>query len=381
MTDDAIHILLVEDNPGDARLVETYLAEWADASFEVHGAQSLADAVALLKALEPDLVLLDLGLPDSNGIDTFTAMFEAAQPKPIVVMTGMAHDDLALQSVKRGAQDYLIKGEFDPQMLGRSVRYAIERAERHRAEEALRSTRYSLRIAREIQFLLFPLGRPQVEGFDIGGATFPASGVDGDYYDYLDLTGGACLVTIGDACGHGLGAALLSARAHACMRTLSLTFNSPGEMLTLANRVLINGMSPNRFVTMLAARVDPEARRIAYASAGHPAGYVINAAGDVTHQLASTGFPLGVDEDADYPEGEPIDMQSGDVALLLTDGVSESRSQDHGYFGVDRTLDILRANRGESAMQIVEALHDAVVEYTTESTTVDDITAVVIKCE
>lgn len=128
-------VLVVEDNPGDARLVELFLLEETADPFRVLKAALLADALALLAREHVDMVLLDLSLPDSFGLDTL-ARVKAARPLvPVVVLTGTKDEVLALEALRRGAQDYLVKGGGDGDLVRRAIRYAIERS---RVEVALR---------------------------------------------------------------------------------------------------------------------------------------------------------------------------------------------------------------------------------------------------
>ena len=138
---DNMRILLVEDNPGDARLLEWYLSKPGSGAFQVRRAERLSDALRELAATRFDLVLLDLSLPDSSGLDTVRAARAAAGMTPIVVLTGLDDEETALTTLRDGAQDYLIKGKFDNRGLIRSLHYAIER---ERAEQTLRQTKEAL---------------------------------------------------------------------------------------------------------------------------------------------------------------------------------------------------------------------------------------------
>ena len=134
-------ILLVEDNPGDVRLVREMLAEAGDLSFIVDWASSLAAALDRLAQGCIDLVLLDLGLPDSQGLDTFIRAYEHGSHLPFLVLTGYDDEALGPTVVGRGAQDYLPKGEVTGSILRRAIRYAMERK---RAEKALKAEREKL---------------------------------------------------------------------------------------------------------------------------------------------------------------------------------------------------------------------------------------------
>jgi PAS domain S-box-containing protein len=141
MYTDGMRVLLVEDNPGDARLVEWYLSKPGCGTFPVTRAERLSDALRELAATRFDLVLLDLSLPDSTGLETVRTARAAAGMTPIVVMTGLDDEETALAALRVGAQDYLVKGKFDSYELTRSLRYSVER---ERAELTLRQTKEAL---------------------------------------------------------------------------------------------------------------------------------------------------------------------------------------------------------------------------------------------
>jgi signal transduction histidine kinase len=119
--------LLVEDNPDDALLIQEMLADADGGSFEWIHAERLSEGLEELAAGSADVVLLDLSLPDSHGLDTFATAHSHAPETPIILLTGLDDEELAVQAVQLGAQDYLSKSRMEGQLLVRSLRYAIER--------------------------------------------------------------------------------------------------------------------------------------------------------------------------------------------------------------------------------------------------------------
>jgi diguanylate cyclase len=127
MTDGINTVLLIEDNPGDVRLIELMLAEDPDTPFRLSCVDRLSRGLEFLAARKPELVLLDLSLPDSHGLDTFDKVFAHSPSVPIIVLTGNDDQMIALSAVKTGAQDYLVKGKLDRELLVRAMQYSIER--------------------------------------------------------------------------------------------------------------------------------------------------------------------------------------------------------------------------------------------------------------
>src|SRR3990172_4335170 len=127
MTAEPVRLLLIEDNPGDVRLVQVALADEAPGEFEVTWVERLADALARIQNERFDAVLCDLGLPDSTGLGAAQAIVASAPELPLVVLTGSHDEDLGRAAIEHGAQDYLVKGETRAPTVARTLRYAIER--------------------------------------------------------------------------------------------------------------------------------------------------------------------------------------------------------------------------------------------------------------
>jgi len=137
-------ILLVEDNPGDVRLLQEFLWDVTSVKLQLKQAQELEEALNFLEKERFDVILLDLLLPDSEGLETFLKIHHQAPAIPIIVLTGFDDDTLATRAMQEGAQDYLVKGQVNGDLLVRSMRYAIER---QRTEEALRQSEERFRVA------------------------------------------------------------------------------------------------------------------------------------------------------------------------------------------------------------------------------------------
>jgi len=152
-----------------------------------------------------------------------------------------------------------------------------------------------------------------------------------------------------------------------------------GEILTRANGILAEDMGGERYITLFLGRLDPATRELVYASAGHPPGIVLAADGSVRAELKRTGIPLGMRASTVYADAPPLTLASGEVLVLLTDGIEEASGPAGELFGTDRALDVVRAHRDKPARAIVEALYDATREFATGAAQLDDITAIVVR--
>ena len=139
MVSDSSTVLLIEDNLGDIVSIRTMISELSDGLFELKFAESLGEALKILEDENFDVVLMDLGLPDSQGFRTFTQVHNQMPELPIIIITGLEDEDLGVSAVKEGAQDYLVKGQVDKKLLARSLKFAIERKQ---TEEELKTSIY-----------------------------------------------------------------------------------------------------------------------------------------------------------------------------------------------------------------------------------------------
>jgi serine phosphatase RsbU (regulator of sigma subunit) len=379
-SDPPLRILLVEDSATFAKLVTAQIHRDFHLPHTVCHVDRIDHAIAQLRADVFDLIVLDMNLPDSCGMKTFRTVHRLASESPIVILSGEESDALSLAAVRHGAQDFLVKGHHGPQRLMRSLRFAIERKKRLRAEGELNA-------AHLVQESLLPAGAPNVPGLDIAGAMFPAEETAGDYFDFftpLTVAGKQAIgLVVADVSGHGLGPALVMAELRGCLRSLTSVESDLGKILTLTDRVVSCHRSERfaamHFVTMFLAWIDPARRRLHYAAAGHPAWHFH--ADGTEAKIESKGVPLGVSNQfaSRWQTETPIALGPGDILLVATDGVQEAFSAAGNQFGHQRMLDSVRANRQQSAEQIIQRLHGEVCEHTKGGTRSDDITIVVVK--
>ena len=234
-------------------------------------------------------------------------------------------------------------------------------------------------LARLVQEAMLPRIPDDLSGLAVAARSDPADATGGDFYDLLRFDDGRTGFVIGDASGHGFAAALVTAAARSYMRALLRTQADIGVAMRMANGLLVEDVSENRFVTLLVALIDPATRRLTYAGAGH-AAYVCDASGNLRVVLDDTGPPLGWFPDALYPVTE-IGLEPGDFLLLLTDGIEEAFDPAGQQFGRQRVIDILRRTADQPVAGIVEAIHQAVRDFHGATSPHDDATVLVARIE
>ena len=290
-----LRLLLVEDDDGDALLVEELLADSGE-RFDMARVTSIGAAVEV--APGNDCALVDLGLPDAQGIEAIVRLRDRSPDLAIVVLTGLDDRERGIAAVGAGAQDYLVKGQVDGFGIAKSVRFAIERrrAERDgvRLLLAERQQAENDRLARGLLPVL------DVDGPHLQAATRYRPGADallgGDFYDAVVRDDGTVRAVIGDVCGHGPAEAAVGVALRIAWRTMVLTGATPESTLAAVDRVLRDERDQAApFVTLCDVTIDPVGRRLEIRRHGHPAPLLL------TPEVAwlddaTPAPPLGIDD-------------------------------------------------------------------------------------
>jgi serine phosphatase RsbU (regulator of sigma subunit) len=256
------------------------------------------------------------------------------------------------------------------------VRAALREAETKRKLDAIQ---HDLQVARSIQQSLLPQDPPLVPGFDIAGWNRPADDTGGDYFDWKILPDGKVVVSLADVTGHGIGSALLATACHAYARSNFSVAQELPVALEHLNQEIGADLTTGRFVTFVAAVCCPHCSEMEMLSAGHGPLFVYSRPEDRFTELDAHALPLGILPSFASEPPTRLQLQSGDLVLLATDGFFEWED-DHGeQFGVQRTEEVIRASRDGPSSEIIARLYDAVIRFSNGTKQQDDLTAVVIK--
>jgi len=329
--DPGLRLLLVEDDEGDAVLVRELLVD-AGLSVTMSWVRTLDRAIDLLQ-VDPagadeggpfDLVLLDLGLPDATGIDALEQLLAGGAPG-VVVLTGLAGVDVGVRAVAAGAQDYLVKGEVGPELLARSVRYAVQRRKLEESDRALYRSLVRAEEVNRLERALLPTPALVDERLDVRvGYRAGRDGVlGGDFYDVVERPDGTVLALVGDVCGHGPDEAALGATLRTAWRTLVLADIPADQILDLLERVLVAERGrPEIFTTVAMISVAADRASVDLYLAGHPAPIGLGATASLlpTH---GRGRALGIPVPGTWAPVR-LDLPDSWRILLYTDGVLEA---------------------------------------------------------
>ncbi len=245
--------------------------------------------------------------------------------------------------------------------------------------------RRSLALAMEVQRSLLPSHVPQIDGLDIAGKSIYCDETGGDYYDFID-TGkqglGKIGLVLGDVSGHGIPSALLMATARAFIRQRSYMAGSIAEVVSDVNHLLTQDVEDSSsFMTLFYLTVDMQTRRLNWVRAGHDPAIYYDPTEDNFDYLVGQGVPLGVDGDWPFEENQRDDLRPGQIIVIGTDGIWESRNADGTMFGKTPVLNLIRQNRDATARQILDAIIEGLERFRRGVELEDDVTLLVIKIE
>jgi len=240
----------------------------------------------------------------------------------------------------------------------------------------------SLRIAREIQQSLLPARDPSVPGLDVAGRSHYCETTGGDYYDFIDVSSIAhkkLLVAVGDVVGHGIGAALLMAAARAAVRSHAHYEPDLARLIRNVNQVLAEDRRHQQFMTMALVLIDPTHRLFRWASAGHDPAIVYRAATDTFEEIGGGDIPLGIETGVQYLDYEMSGLLDGDVLVIGTDGIWDTRSSAGEWFGKERLRQIVRDHAAKPAAEIANQLEAELCKFRETRPQFDDVTFVIVR--
>jgi serine phosphatase RsbU (regulator of sigma subunit) len=355
-----LSLLLIEDDRADAVLVEELIADSA-VDMRVQWAPSMAQAGDVLARERPDCVLLDLHLPDAAGFDGISRIANWDSTLPVVVLTGLNDEQFGVSAVASGAQDYLVKGQVEPNVLRRTVLYAIERK---RAElisvDLMASNLRAQENARLERGLLPSPLLVDVDEVDIVTRYRPSRAsalLGGDFYDVVQTADRTVHIVIGDVAGHGPDEAALGVALRIAWRTLTFSGIHGADAMRQLERILhAEGAILGTFATMLSLAVDLDSPRVTVVRAGHPE-ILAHGSGGVGWVDTPRGPAVGLGG-ANWPQFS-MELPPGEGLVLLTDGLFEGHSgPGRDRLGEDGLLELARPLAHLPGSAFVDALID-----------------------
>jgi serine phosphatase RsbU (regulator of sigma subunit) len=355
-----LSLLLIEDDRADAVLVQELIAD-SVAEIRVAWAPSMAHAEGVLARERPDCVLLDLHLPDATGFDGIARIAERDATLPVVVLTGLNDEQFGVSAVASGAQDYLVKGRVEPDVLRRTLLYAIERKRAELIAVDLHASDLRAQENARLERGLLP-SPLLLEGSEVSVVTrYRPSRTNallgGDFYDVVQTPDRTVHIVIGDVAGHGPDEAALGVALRIAWRTLTLA-GVHGEAAMRQLERILHAEGPGRgiFATMLSLAVSPDSPQVITVRAGHP-GMLVHGRGTVDWVEPPAGPALGWGGDG-WPQ-YAMELPEGGGLVLLTDGLFEAHSgRGAERLGENGLLELARPLAALPGAAFVDALID-----------------------
>jgi serine phosphatase RsbU (regulator of sigma subunit) len=319
-----VQVLLIEDDDGDALLVQEYLVE-AGAPVALDRVRSITEAKPLLPTVA--CVLLDLDLPDAHQLQGVHWLQENVPQVAVVVLTGLADEHLGAEAVRAGAQDYLVKGQVDGALLNRVIRYAVERRRFEEMQQQLRVAQIYARENARLERGLLPSPLLSDTRLTVATRYSPGGGqmlVGGDFFDLVEAADGWIHAVIGDVCGRGPEEAALGVCLRVAWRTMVLAGRPMPEVLSAVQQVLEHERHEERlFATLCMMSVAPDRAHARLHLAGHPPPLLLTSSG-VSELRAPVRPPPGIAHVEDWPVSE-VTLGDNWTLLMYTDGLIEGR--------------------------------------------------------
>ncbi len=375
-----MRIMVVDDVKANLDILIETLANNYKVSVAMDGASAIED----IKVNLPDLILLDIVMPDINGYDVCKRLKAdpATENIPIIFVTSKSNEADETKGLELGAVDYITK-PFSPSIVKARIRTHLSLiGARQALAKQNEQMKHSLSLAMEVQQNLIPQSAPKIDGFDIAGKIIYCDETGGDYFDYIEIKEDQLQklgIAVGDVSEHGIPSALLMTTARALIRH-RLTF--PGTLATIISDVnhqfSEDVKESGRFMTLFFCCLDPAEQSISWVRAGHDPAIIYSPDSRRFENLEGKGMPLGVLKDVVFEE-QCRELQPGQILLIYTDGIWEAKNNFNEFFGKERLKKTIKDHYMNTAREILETIFKSLETFTPLSQIDDDLTAVVIK--
>ena len=379
-----IRVVLVDDEP-PARVRMRQLLDAAGGVVVVGEAGSAVEAREVIRDTRPDLLFLDVEMPEVRGTALAASLPE---PRPFIVFA-TAFETYALDAIAVDATDYLLKPVSRVKLAATLDRVRARLARQSDLER-------DVAAGSAVQSQMWPGSLPVVPGFDCAAASLPARGVGGDFYDMFSLQDGPAnhlrqgygaqeagrhsshwALLLGDVSGKGVAAGLVASAVQARVHTAArLAHLAPAALMAAVDRDLYATTDGARYATAIYATLDADTRRLSLVNAGHPA--VMIASGSSLMRLDASGPALGLITAGHFAAHETT-LEPGALLVAFTDGVSEACDDHDDEFGDDQLAALIAANGQLTAAQLCARILDAVRRHRGSRQDQDDVTALVVR--
>ncbi len=377
-------ILVVDDDPVSRKILARLLAS---AGYECLECEDGTEALALVHAKQPSLLLLDFDMPGLNGTEVLENLRSDSDPAiaqiPAIMLTGHGSEESEVRCLQAGADDFVTKpvnaavlrARIETQLRLRSMRRQLQR-QNDELEEWRRNLERDLRAAQLTQQSLIPQKPPTIAGWEVATWYRPVIQVGGDIYGWLHMKDGRILFWIADGTGHGAAAALLTTLAKLLFHHGSVEHDGPATVMEAVNNDFRSIFGARSFMTAMCVAVDPATGRATVVGAGHPPVLIAHHSGG-TESIASVAPPLGLIEHPEFTE-TIVDLDSGDAFLLYTDGLFGAAKGERLRLTPER-LERMLDHSAPSAEALLRGILNQAVPENSNDSLPDDVAALAVR--
>jgi sigma-B regulation protein RsbU (phosphoserine phosphatase) len=377
-------ILVVDDDPVSRKILARLLAS---AGYECLECEDGTEALALVHAKQPSLLLLDFDMPGLNGTEVLESLRSDSDPAiaqiPAIMLTGHGSEESEVRCLQAGADDFVTKpvnaavlrARIETQLRLRSMRRQLQR-QNDELEEWRRNLERDLRAAQLTQQSLIPQKPPTIAGWEVATWYRPVIQVGGDIYGWLHMKDGRILFWIADGTGHGAAAALLTTLAKLLFHHGSVEHDGPATVMEAVNNDFRSIFGARSFMTAMCVAVDPATGRATVVGAGHPPVLIAHHSGG-TESIASVAPPLGLIEHPEFTE-TIVDLDSGDAFLLYTDGLFGAAKGERLRLTPER-LERMLDHSAPSAEALLRGILNQAVPENSNDSLPDDVAALAVR--
>lgn len=376
--DKPAQILVVDDNPNNLRLLSQILGE---RGHRLRAVTSGARALASAEIYPPDLILLDIRMPEMDGYEVCQKLksSDKTQEVPVIFISALDEIQDKVKAFATGGVDYITKPFQVEEVVARVETHLAMRRLQKNLQEANRRMEREMALAARVQSSFMPKAIPRLPGWEIAVALAPAKTTSGDFYDVLRLPGERLGIVMADVMDKGVGAALFMAMSGTLLRTYTL--EHPGEPERICHEVnqrILEYTEAKQFVTVFLGILDVQSGLLVYSNAGHnPPVLISGASASPPRLLGRTGPALGILEEARWQQAS-MQLAPGDVLVLYTDGITEAESDGGGTFELERLVETACGSVRQPAEAIRDAILERVHRFTGGAALADDVALMVI---
>jgi phosphoserine phosphatase RsbU/P len=375
--DEVKTLLLVDDAPANIQIANSILKD----SYKIRIATNGAKALELASVTPlPDLILLDVMMPEMDGYEVCTRLKMSAETRdiPVIFLTGQTEIEDETKGFEVGAVDYIHKPLSPAIVKARVQTHLVLRGIRKQLALQLLTIQKELETAREIQLSILPEEIPKIRGVDIAARYIPMTSVAGDFYDFIVVDEKHLGILVADVSGHGMPAALIASMLKIALAAQESHAADPAQLLLGLNQALC-GKFQRHYVTAAYLFLDMLKGTLRYAGAGHPP-LLLWSRSEGVRALEENGLFLGKFPQAAYSFVE-LPLKAGDWALLYTDGIPETTNPLQIEFGTDRFKHFLETEQSTSADHFADRLLKELSQWSVRDSgedSDDDVTLVAI---